>query len=277
MGATLGTVSNRTFWRGLAPRFHIADREFLGPGGEVDSVPGEGLARDGYVQIAGLELGADWPAMAALARKLTALSLDPVFAFVYDEFWRPYFRLDALLRRILGPYTFLPDFWAWNVEPGGAGWGAHRDRGHLALNADGSPLSLTVWIAISEATRENGCIHMVPKACDANYGSPLDNSWRFRDEDVRALPARPGDVLIWNQAVLHWGGEARADAAHSRVSMSFEVQRIDVPTQETPLIAPWHIVPFEERLVLIARKILHYKHMHKLTPELEALAQGLAA
>jgi len=31
--------------------------------------------------------------------------------------------------------TFLPDFWAWDIDPkcGGAGWTRHRDRGRGSL------------------------------------------------------------------------------------------------------------------------------------------------
>jgi hypothetical protein len=276
-------VTAKDYWRSLAPSFHIADEAYLARGGtvaaETCSAASAAVASDGYVQLRGLGLDAPWETMAAVVRRMHDEGLDAVFAFVYDEFWRPYFTLDALLRRLLGPYTFLPDFWVWDVDPRrcGAGWGTHRDRGRQALGGDGSPLSLTAWIAISDATPLNGCIHVVPKTLDPTYGTDREDTWRFRDEDVRALPAAAGDVLVWDQALLHWGGKAAAEAPHSRVSMSFEVQRLDVPSNEAPLIAPWQVVPFETRLKLIGQKLLHYRHMHAVSPALEALAQRLAA
>jgi Phytanoyl-CoA dioxygenase (PhyH) len=276
-------VAATDYWRTLAPAFHIADARYLTPGGAVAAgtcaAAASGIESDGYAQLRGIAMDAPWEAMASVVRRMHDEDLDPVFAFVYDEFWRPYFRLDALFRHLLGPYTFLPDFWAWDVDPGrgGAGWGTHRDRGRKALRDDGSPVSLTAWIAISEATPLNGCIRVVPKTFDPTYGTDREDTWRFRDEDVRALAAAPGDLLVWDQALLHWGGKAAPEAPHSRVSMSFEVQRLEVPSGEAPLIAPWQVVPFEMRLKLIGQKLLHYRHMHAIAPALEALAQRLAA
>jgi len=275
-------ITTQDYWRGLAPSFHIADSDFLSPKvadtkAACATAAGD-IAKDGYAQLRGIDLAADFASMADVARALTARDLDAVFCFVYDEFWRPYFRLDALYRHLLGPYTFLPDFWAWDIDPkrGGAGWSRHRDRGRQSLRADGSPISLTTWIAISEATSDNGCLRMVPKHADPTYNTPHEPDELFKESAVRVLPAMPGDVLIWNQAVMHWGGKAEPSASHSRVSLSFETQRLDVPSSEVPLIAPWQIVPFEQRLKLIGRKLLHYRHMHALTPALEALAQELA-
>jgi hypothetical protein len=272
-------ISTIGYWRARAPSFHIADAAYLRCGNAGVDAPyaAAGIDGDGYAQLGGIGLNAPLDAMAAVVRRMRDDGLDPVFAFVYDEFWRPYFRLDALFRHLLGPYVFLPDFWAWSVEPGSAGWSIHRDRGRAALREDGSPISLTAWIAISEATAENGCIHLVPKHADPTYGTEREHSWEFRDEDVRALAAAPGDVLVWNQAVLHWGGKALARAPASRVSMSFEVQRLDVPSLEAPLIVPGEVVPFPARLKLIGQKLLHYRHMHAISPALEELARRLAA
>ncbi len=284
MAGTDGTrVQDIAYWRALAPEFHIADARYLMPRGAVASAVCARAAADieseGYTQLRGIALDAPWDAMATVARRMAEEGLDAVFVFVYDEFWRPYFQLDALFRHLLGSYTFLPDFWAWDVDPKhrSEGWSIHRDRGRQSLRPDGSPISLTAWIAISEATRDNGCIRMVPKAADRDYGTESENAFRFREEDVRVLEAAPGEVLVWDQAVLHWGGKALAHAPHSRVSMSFEVQRLDVPSREAPLIAPGEIVPFEARLKLIGQKLLHYRHMHAIAPALEQLAERLAS
>jgi len=274
--------ATQDYWRSLAPSFHIADPDFLSPDvADADAAcvtAAEDIAKDGYTQLSSIDLAADFEKMAGVVRALTARDLEAVFCFVYDEFWRPYFRLDALYRHLLGPYTFLPDFWAWDIDPkrGGAGWSRHRDRGRQSLRADGSPISLTTWIAVSEATPDNGCLRMVPKHADPTYNTPHEPDELFEESAVRVLPAMPGDVLIWNQAVMHWGGKAEPCASHSRVSLSFETQRLDVPSSEAPLIAPWQIVPFEQRLKLIGQKLLHYRHMHAITPALETLAQELA-
>jgi Phytanoyl-CoA dioxygenase (PhyH) len=279
MTVTREQVMDRDFWLALAPGFHIADSSYLRPDNHPPDVSeADGLGSDGYIQLKNLDLGADFPAMANVARAIAAAGLDAVFAFVYDEFWRPFFRLDPLFRKLLGgPYTFLPELWTWNVDhtKGQAGWKPHRDRGRQALFDDGSPKSLTTWIAISEATPLNGCIYMVPASEDPTYGREDEAHWKFRHMSIRALPCTPGDVLVWNQAVVHWGAKSSPRASESRVSMSFETQRLDVPTAAAPLIAPWQIMPFEERLKLIGKKILHYSHINPADPVLAALASQL--
>jgi hypothetical protein len=92
---------------------------------------------------------------------------------------------------------------------------------------------------------------------------------------VRALPAHPGDVLIWNRAVVHWGGQSSPAASQSRISLSLEVQRSGLPLIEAPAIAPWQSLSFEHRLGLIGKKILHYRHMIKVEPAPERLAHKL--
>lgn len=275
-------ILDRDFWKALAPDLHIADAAFLHqdaklPSGEHERLAAEGLQHDGYTQLRDIELGMDCPTMARVARRLSAEGLDPTFGFVYDEFWRPYFRLDRLFRHLLGAYTFLPNFWAWNIDParGESGWSAHRDVGRAALLPDGSPKSLTIWIAISEATPRNGCLHMVPRHADPTYGTETDAHWKHSPEDVRPLPAKPGDVLIWNQAVLHWGGQSYPDASESRVSMSLEAQRLDQSLIEKPAIAPDEMLSFDLRLTLIGRKLLHYRHMYNAGPKLVELAQTI--
>src|ERR1700742_2149746 len=164
MTVTREQVMDAKFWRALAPGFHIADGTYLRPDNHLpDARDFESLGPEGYIQLRNLDLAADFPAMADMARAITATGLDAVFAFVYDEYWRPFFRLDPLFRKLLGgAYTFLPDLWTWNVDhtKAQAGWKPHRDRGKHALMADGAPKSLTTWIALSESTPLNGCIYM---------------------------------------------------------------------------------------------------------------------
>ena len=93
---------------------------------------------------------------------------------------------------------------------------------------------------------------------------------------VRALPAQPGDVLVWNQAVLHWGSRSSPRAAETRVSMAFEFQRTDSEPFAQPIIPPGTPLSFEMRLKLIARQVLQYRHMYKVDPAIEKLMLELA-
>jgi ectoine hydroxylase-related dioxygenase (phytanoyl-CoA dioxygenase family) len=178
---------------------------------------------------------------------------------------------------ILGPYGFLPDFWLWNVDPakGDAGWKPHRDRGHLALRSDGRPVSLTTWIPLSDATPLNSCMYVVPAHADPTYGTPHENEIRFELPAIRALPAKPGEVLVWSQALLHWGSNSSHRATESRISMAFEFQANDSKPFNTPVLPSDKPVPFDLRLRLIAKQVLQYRHMYKVDPQIEQVAVEL--
>src|SRR5262249_58094823 len=85
----------------------------------------------------------------------------PVFAFVYDEFWS-LVRIPAittLLSATLGRgFRQIPHVWVHVVPPieGGRGWTPHVD----GYQND----RISVWLALSDATVENECMHLVPKA-----------------------------------------------------------------------------------------------------------------
>ncbi len=272
------------FWRGRAPSFHVGDdaafraaQPFRPGNAAVEDFTGR-LMQEGYFRL-NHGFGLDMAAMANLIRGLSAEGIPPVFAFVYDEFWAPFLALDALYGNVLGPYGLLPDFWAWNVAPakGDAGWKPHRDNGYRSLRPDGSPISLTTWIPLSDATPLNSCMYIVPADCDPTYGTPNDKDWQFELPSVRALPAAPGDVLIWNQAVLHWGSRGSWREQQSRVSIAFELQATNAPPQRAPMLPPGQLPSFGLRLALIGKQMLQYQHMYRLDPALHRLATELDA
>jgi Phytanoyl-CoA dioxygenase (PhyH) len=281
-----GQLHTQAFWQAFAPGFHIADVQLFQNVPQIELPPqSQQLVADlvrveGYVQASNANWGVDVAAMANLVRKLTENGLSTVFAFMYDEFWLPFIKLHQIYSNLLGgQYYVLPDFWVWNVDPkrGDAGWRPHRDKGYMALLPDGSPKSLTTWIPLSAATTLNGCMYLVPAMLDPTYGKENDKEWKFELPSVRALPGNVGDFFIWNQAVLHWGSRTSPRAPESRVSMAFEFQRADVAPFNQPLINPLSILTFDERLRLIAKQILQYKHMYKLEPNVEQFAQQLLA
>lgn len=276
---SLEHITARDTWRTFAPALHIEDAGLLKAAAPLPVDPAvaiaarERLLREGYFQDSDFAFGVDLAVMAETVRKLSSAGLSPVFAFLYDEFWLPYCQLDGLFREILGGYAMLPDFWCWNVDPakGDAGWTPHRDKGGTTLRPDGMPNSITVWLPLTDATPLTSCMYIVPAHLDPTYGTAREGEWRFDLPSVRALPAKPGDVLIWNQAVLHWGSKSAAHGKASRISMAIEFQRADVPPMNPPLIQPGVLLPFEQRLKLIARQVLQYRHMYKVAPDLEQM------
>jgi hypothetical protein len=271
-------------WRARAPHLHIEDAAFLRAHVPIAVPPqqkqsaAESIKFQGYLQGNVGNWGIDLSAMANTVRALSAANVSPVFAFLYDEFWLPFYKLHDVYTGLLGgKYFMLPDCWIWNVDPrrGEAGWAPHRDKGSQSLFEDRMPKSLTTWIPLSPATPLNGCIYIVPANLDPTYGTEQDGEWKFELPSVRALPGVPGDFFIWNQAVLHWGGRSSPQAPGSRVSMALEFQRADIPPYNQPLIDPQRMLTFEQRLMLVAKQILQYKHMYKLAPEIEKMAVEL--
>jgi hypothetical protein len=244
----------------------------------VSSTPAADLIRrEGYIHTSGVAWGVDVGLLAQTVRALSAERLAPVFGFVFDEFWLPFFQLAPLYRSLLGDYRVLPDFWIWNIDPKSAeaGWKPHRDKGYNALLPDRMPKSLTTWIQLSLETPLNSCMYLVPAMLDPTYGTPQDGPGKVDLQSIRALPAASGDLLMWNQAVVHWGSRSSARGTESRVSMAFEFQRSDIAAFNTPLLDPTEVPSFEQRLKLISKQVLQYKHMYGVTPPIEQLARRL--
>ena len=280
---TVEQLKNREGWLARAPGLHIGEDSIFRnvpafrPGNEQTADLDGRLRHEGYFQIRH-DTGLDLALMAATVRRFSEAGISPVFAFLFDEFWAPFHALDGLYGSILGGYGMMPNFWVWNVDPkkGDAGWTPHRDMGHMALRSDGSPIAITTWIPLSDANPLNSCMYLVPAHSDPVYGTERDKEFRFEFPSIRALPVQPGEVLVWNQAVLHWGSRSSHRAEESRVSMAFEFQRMDSPPFAEPILPPNQPLPFETRLKLIARQVLQYRHMYKVAPEVEKLAMELA-
>jgi ectoine hydroxylase-related dioxygenase (phytanoyl-CoA dioxygenase family) len=198
---------------------------------------------------------------------------------MFDEAWECFHGLRSMLALFLGEgYRALPDFWAWHVDPQAAqaGWAPHRDKGRMSLAADGTPLSLTVWIPLTEATPQNGCIYVLPANRDPVYGTENENNLQIDLTQIRALPGKPGDFICWSQAVLHWGAATSRFASHPRISMGVDFQRSDATYPEPELlISPFTNLSFDQRIKLIARQIPRYQRTED--PRFTRLAEQLLA
>jgi hypothetical protein len=214
-------------------------------------------------------------ALADAVKKCVTLDLPPVFIFMFDETWECFFRLHPVLASLLGAdYRLLPDFWTWHVDPAKqeSGWKPHRDKGKVSLAEDGSPLSLTVWIPLSDANPLNGCMYVVPANADATYRTPQEKILHVLPTKVRAVPAKPGEYLCWNQALYHWGAPASSFGTEPRISMALEFQRGDIAPFNKPLLEPLKFPDFASRQALIAKQVLQYRHMYAAADALVEIA-----
>lgn len=208
------------------------------------------------------------PALVAACRdaieRAVSVGAPTVAAFALDAPWE----LAALLVRYadaaLDTDAYLrPSFWAWRLdEPSPRGWPPHRDRPPLGVDERGAPRSMTLWVPLTDATPDNGCIYVVPAPLDVQYHNPNATPEVMSLQCVRALPAAAGSVLGWSSSLLHWGGIARAGAP-GRVSISFEFQRGDVPTARYD--RGWSPSRAERRAIVLEQWD-QYAHMHGEPP-----------
>ena len=96
----------------------------------------------------------------------------------------------------------------------------NRDRFNMPLAESAEPHYATAWVALTDATPKNGCIYVVPARFDPDYHT-LKESTEFDVQNLRALPAPAGSVLVWSGRTLHFGGRADKDAKTPRISISF--------------------------------------------------------
>jgi Phytanoyl-CoA dioxygenase (PhyH) len=207
-----------------------------------------------------LVAGAGWP---------------PAFAWVFDDFWST--ARTIAVRHLLGSTIGtgarqVPHVWVHVVPPvcGARGWGPHKDGGA----ASGARTRLSVWIALTDATLDNGCMYVLPRS--SAFASLVDADWETASialadavqllKDVRAVPAPAGSALAWDFDLLHWGGMRIGSGGSARRSLSLEfIARDEAPSaDEHPLVACGEgdaLPRFAERLRFIADAIVQYgKH-----------------
>jgi hypothetical protein len=241
------------------------------------------LVSKGYVSVPDVVPDLVLEEVISAARAVEAAGWLPTFAFLYDAPWR-LARLPAvrkIVAELMGAgYRQLPDFWAYHVQNGERGYRPHREVSRDEMvGPDGLPRSITVWIALSDATLENGCIYVIPRDLEQQpldpeeYGDDPTALIPYLLHRARALPVSAGSLLAWNHLILHWGSFSNPDTPNARRSISFEFIRGDVePSLHPHSILPADLGPqfpltlgldeplpsFAARLFLVARNIRHY-------------------
>ncbi|OBF98130.1 phytanoyl-CoA dioxygenase family protein [Mycolicibacter sinensis] len=276
-------AQRRDFWTALCPQLSIDGDAAAAAAdiGETDPMLAT-LKREGYIRVPdALGESVVAPIRDAVST-LSRLGIPLPFAFVYDQLWLAFQGLSGFLTAVLGEgYRALPDFWVWHVNPDddATGWGPHRDRVMSTLDADNSPHTLTVWLPFSDATPLNGCMYFLPAHLDDRFRQRrwdgTDNNVVYNPQDIRAVPATAGSLMAWNQAILHWGGRGSRLGEAPRISAAFEFQRADRPAFNAPLLDPGRLPAFGERLGLIGKQVLQYRHMYPLGDDVAAMATSL--
>src|SRR5256885_1184270 len=73
---------------------------------------------------------------------------------------------------------------------------------------------LSVWIALTDASVESGCIYVLPRSHAS--AAILNGNWTTDSvtlgdtvrvlSGARALPAAAGSALVWDFDLVHWSG-----------------------------------------------------------------------
>ncbi|MHB2017548.1 MAG: phytanoyl-CoA dioxygenase family protein [Candidatus Xenobia bacterium] len=291
LDAVVERIWNVDYWRALNPALSISQAPPARlPNRVVSNKVYEGLGdwmrREGYCKVPPVMPKAITDEVRTAVATVEAAGWLPAFCFLYDAPWIAA-RLNPLRRfveSILGPgYRMLPDFWAWHVKRNGRGYRPHREVGGPGMELpNGDPTAITVWIPLTDATIDNGCMYVIPldletekvdkAAVKARYGE--NNNLGFMLHRVRALPARTGSLLSWNHLVFHWGTCSNPRANGTRQSFAFEFVRGDLdpsfhphsrinPESKTDLRTTTMnlsgpLPSFEERVFLIARNMRSY-------------------
>lgn len=278
------------YWRGLVPNLHIenldASLEFalMDPAAIDDAV--RAVRVDGYFRLPGVIAPAGVRRLNDAIDTLVAAGWPASFVFIYDEAWQsgrsPGVR--RMLESVLGPgFRQIRHVWAHVVHPvaGATGWAPH---------VDGDPGGrMTVWMGLTPATLDNGCMHVVPRNVTA--ASPdlvprfrLNGSQFTRTELVsllhatHALEASPGDALGWGFDIIHWGGYARR-AGSERRGFSFEYIAADQErgSFDGPLVSMDSLPTFDDRVRTVAKSINAYRKFEPLIDRFADVANAIEA
>ena len=271
---------HREGWRSLCPFLSMKDgsgddpaekrAKEIEPSAGLDAWRAE-LWEDGFCRMESVLPGGVLLRLARGVAQVREKTGSAVFALLYDEPWELLRRLWWMLEELCGgdDLRVVPRMWVWYLPPseGAQGWAAHRDHSEPSLRKDGSPNILTVWIPLTDATPQNGCIYAL--SADADPGYAKAQGHRISEaqwQSIQAIPAKQGDVLCWNHHLLHWGGRSSSQAKQPRISLAFEVQRNDAPPMGTPLLEAGRVLSFKERLGLVSLQLLRYEKYEPLPP-----------
>lgn len=216
--------------------------------------------------------------------QLQWLQLPPTFILLFDETWdlaRASRKVFELCTHQKNQFNF--DLLAWFIKNGKGGFSPHRDRqpedAHKTFHPDQQSKFITQWIALSDATTENSCLHVIPKPKDPGYvdgdtemEDPLRRALPDKEsyQHIRALPRKSGQSILFTHRIIHWGSKSCSDSKDPpRIAISFVSSD---PSYESPLVDPDHFTsqknpPFRIRLLLVCAQLLIYYQRLELSKE----------
>jgi hypothetical protein len=267
----VSAYGDRGYWEALAGgELHVTDTPRRVSGGTTSTVAAGELGAEGYTIIRGGAAPSGDPAIFArlnrAAGALAAAGWPPAFLLVYDEVWQVLHCAAESFASLLGDECWLePDLNVWALRPDppapadattahpeiyiGKNFGSsHRDmRYDQCHDPDtGDFRSCNAWVPInpSGATRQNGCMSVVPITKDDFFFSPAHPNHMataaagLSYEPVH-LVAAAGDICTWLPSCVHWGNPCQAGLAEEpRISIAATFRSNDAPRSAYGDIAP---------------------------------------
>jgi len=267
------------FWRRLAPDLTISDAQPVSVAA-IDAGARSKmrikLVNDGFLKVPPIQQRDVHGKIAKAMNRIAQAGLPTAFIGVYDEVWTLLADLQPAIDTILdGHAALVPNFWANHSVDMATGLGASRRRGGNGVFKDGTPKNITVWMPLTPATPDNGCVYVVPAGQDRNYGKPERADAAL--PGIRALPAMPGETLIWTGETYHWQARPeRGNRDGALLSLTWEFQHSETEPLEEMVLDSYPYMPFETRLGLLARQMPRSFKAFSRQPVWRAVQQTLS-
>ena len=143
------------------------------------------------------------PNLYAKTRAIDNLSIDPV--------------LISIMEGVLGRAFQMSVAVAMCPGPGADKQGLHQDDGHYPVPRPHLPLVANTLIALDDFTEQNGATMLVPES--HKWDKELDP-----EAEVFRAEMEAGDLLVWDGAVWHGGGENKTkDQIRRSINLNFNV------------------------------------------------------
>ncbi len=138
-------------------------------------------------------------------------------------------KLIALVERILGAMPMMFQDMAL-LKPPRLGrekpW--HQDKAYF--NIDPREQAVGVWIALDEATTENGCMHLLPQIPRQPIVHFQRRDWQICDTEILgndcvATPLKPGGLLLFDGLLVHGTPHNTSDKRRRAVQFHYHGNR----------------------------------------------------
>lgn len=223
------------YWRSLSPGIPVdsLNYDIREPAFSHDLVEESlrSLRDHGYFHAGPLVSGPIVKQMRECVEAVKNAGWPTVFAFAYDPFWavaRASF-IGEFLSAFLGADfdIIMSRVWCYYIQPirGAGGWTPHADAYRDYRNR------ITLWIPLTDATLDNGCMYVIPRDFIDDDRTPADGRLRASSlpseyclqllHSCRALPATAGSILGWDPRTIHWGSKCHAPG-EPRISIGCE-------------------------------------------------------